>query len=330
MENMRFTTIDSVFAKLGRDIRGTDIHESDVIEYIGECMEEFRIAGIVQQAVCFSEVHDHEADIPQHLNLVLQIARYNHYEGPGDKCVIPKQDIIQITEESKEQEKGCSTIPVDCSGNLLFDDYAPAHVPCFDMGWQYNTWTRSGFYIDNFTPVRLANSTFFNTIVCKEANQQVYRTCADEYTIIQGSGYRKFRFSFKDGYVAIAYTRTRLDRKTGYPLVPDDISFLNAIVYYIKWKLKEREAFIGRQGARTIAEDNRRLWEKYAGQAKSKIKMPQTLDDYQDLLEDSHHMIPKHRRYYGFYGELGREERKKFLDPDGRNRTNYLLNGAQL
>lgn len=326
MENFKFTTIDRVFAKLGRDMRGTDLHETDIIEYIGECMDEFKISGIVEQSVCFSEVKNFEAEIPDHLSLVLQIARYN-----GDTpCVLPTETIKSVTEESvntesTEDETCYSGTPVDCEGNPIFDDYEPSYIPNFDMQWQYTPWITSDFYQNNFSPVRLANSTFFNTMVCKEVNQQVYQSCENEYTIVQGID-RKFRFSFQEGYVAVSYTRTRLDPKTGYPLVPDDNSFINAIVYYIKWKIAEREWWRGRQGAQSLSQDNERKWIKYCGQAKSKAKMPQTLDDYQDLLESSHQMIPDHRRYYGFFGKLGREENKKYLDPDGRNKmSRYFL-----
>lgn len=324
MDNIRFTTIDRIFAKLGRDIRGTDLHETDIIEWVGECMEEFRMSGIVEQAICFSEVKNFEALMPEHLNLVLQIARYNNYEEEDNSCILPKETIQEVTEQSVENSDSCYTEPLDCEGNPIFDDYRPSYIPHFDMQWQYIPWTTSSYYQNNFTPVRLANNTFFNTVVCKEINQQVYESCEDEYTIIEGYE-RKFRFSFQTGYVAIAYTRTRLDRKTGYPLIPDDKTFIDAIVYYIKWKIMEREDWRGRQGAARLAQDNERKWLKYCSQAKSKAKMPQTLDDYQDLMESSFDMIPDHRKYYGFYGNLGKQQSRKFTDPDARNRR-YFIN----
>lgn len=322
MNNIKFTTIDRVFAKLGRDIRGTDLHETDIIEWIGECMEEFRMSGIVEQAICFSEVNNFEVIMPQHLNLVLQIARYNNYEKEEKKCVLPKKVIQEVTEESVES-KTCYSEPLDCEGKPIFDDYRPSYIPHFDMQWQYIPWTTNTYYQNNFTPVRLANNTFFNTVVCKESNQQIYDSCTDEYTIIEGFE-RKFRFSFREGYVAIAYTRTRLDPKTGYPLVPDDKTFIDAIVYYIKWKIMEREDWRGRQGAARLAQDNERKWLKYCTQAKSKAKMPQTLDDYQDLMESSFDMIPDHRKYYGFYGNLGQKQSRKYIDPDRRDRRYFI------
>jgi len=323
MDNMKFTTIDRVFAKLGRDLRGTDLHETDIIEWIGECMEEFRISGIVEQAVCFSEVKHNEALMPEHLNHVLQIAKYNYYEEENNTCIIPKEVIEEVTKECAENLSNCYTEPLDGNGKPIFDDYAPAYIPKFDMQWQYIPWNSSPYYLNSFTPVRLANSTFFNTIVCKEKNQQVYENCSDQYTIIEGLE-RKFRFSFQTGYVAIAYTRTRLDPKTGYPLVPDDKTFLDAITYYIKWKIMEREEWRGRQGASRLAQDNERKWVKYCSQAKSKIKMPQTLDDYQDLLESSFDMIPDHNKYYGFYGGLGQKQDRQYADPDSRNRRFFI------
>ena len=41
------------------------------------------------------------------------------------------------------------------------------------------------------------------------------------------------------------------------------------------------------------------------------------------LLEQTHQLIPNHKKYYGFFGKLGRPEGRKFNDPDFRRRA-YL------
>lgn len=52
----------------------------------------------------------------------------------------------------------------------------------------------------------------------------------DEYTVIQD----QLRFSFKEGLVAVAYIRTKVDIETGYPMIPDDESAKAALITLIK------------------------------------------------------------------------------------------------
>ena len=106
-------------------------------------------------------------------------------------------------------------------------------------------------------------------------------------------------------------------------MIPDDISFTNAITYYIKWKISERNRWNGVDGAKFEAEDAEKHWLKYMRQAVNKAKMPNTIDDYQDIMEQSLHLIPRTRLYYGFFGNLGREENRRFNNPDGRRRFTY-------
>ena len=45
--------------------------------------------------------------------------------------------------------------------------------------------------------------------------------------------------------------------------------------------------------------------------------MPTGVDQYQNIMEQSMYMIPRFKKYYGFFGSLGREENKAF------NNSNY-------
>jgi len=201
----------------------------------------------------------------------------------------------------------------------MIGDYEVAYYrPFFDLKWEYSLWSDSQYCKDKFTPVRLSNNVFFNSLVCKEKNnQEIYRNCGDEYTIV-GTTEKRLRFSFREGFVAVAYLRNAIDIETGYPLVPDNYSYLSAITYYIKWKLAEWYDWNGREGFGIKAEKAEKRWLKYTKQGKNYMKMPKGLDQYQNLLEQSHTMIPKHNMYYGHFGNLNKAESKKFNNPDNR------------
>ena len=275
MSELQYTTVNRVIAKVYRDLKDIDLHETDAIEWIGEALEFLKVPQIQDQDVTCLKVENYETTFPVGFQMVLQIARYNGIEPIND-----------------------------CS-----DDYS-----------DYDSWTSSSFYQQYFSPVRLANNVFFKSVVCKEKRQIPYQdNCNDEYTIV-GTTEKKIRFSFKTGDVALAYIKNALDKETGYPLVPDDVRYITAITYYLKWKIAQRYEWSGRQNYIRLAQDNERLWLKYARQAKNYMKMPKSIDEFQNLLDQTHYLIPRQGRYYGYFGNLGREESRRFNDPNRRNR----------
>ncbi len=142
--------------------------------------------------------------------------------------------------------------------------------------------------------------------------ENLYSSCQDEYTIVQD----QLRFSFKEGFVALAYLRQVTDEETGYPMIPDDESAKAAITYYLAWKFKQREAYNHREGAAQLSVDAEQHWLKYIKQFKAKTKMPSTIDDLEDLKNESNYIIPRRRRYDNFFGKLGTAEQRPFNNPN--------------
>lgn len=333
MQKFDYTSVDTIFAKFSRDLRGTDLHESDVIEWIGEALSFLKVSEIHEEAVAFIEVTNHKAEVPNGFQDVIQIARYNNWMGPTqDLSPCKIIDNIPNEEINEHNQCGCGHsignhtnhdrkyIITDCQGNIIDGEENISYFrPRFDLKWEYEGWMRSYYYRNNYTPVRLANHSFLNTVVCTELDEDVkdlYKSSLDEYTIVGGFPVRELRFSFKEGYIAMAYHRSMIDPETGYPLIPDDISHITAISYYIKWKLAERFRWDGREGFTKEAEDAEQKWLKYVRQAINKSKMPKGVDQYQNMMEQSMYLIPRTRKYHGFFGSLGREENRIFNDPN--------------
>ena len=294
---MKFTTIDTILNRLYTTINPSDINEADVIEYIGEAMSFLKVREIQTQNVIIEEVKNHEVDLPKDFQAILQIAKYNSDNDDDIKlCCLAKA--VEECENNGE--------PVDYSTNELIklkcDECGedPGEQD-YDYSINYNTWISNILYKEKFTPIKLATHSFFNSLVCKEKNVP-YDKVRDEYTIV-GEIEKKLRFSFKEGFVAISYLKTAVDEETGYPLIPDNISFITAITYYIKWKIAERMVWNGRQGYVPIAQDSEKHWLKYVKQATNYAKMPKGIDDYEMLLENTHHLLPPRKRYFKFFGK---------------------------
>lgn len=336
-QKFNYTSVDTIFAKFSRDLRGTDLHESDVIEWIGEALGFMKVVEIQEEAVAFIEVKDFKAELPIGFQSIIQIAKDNYWSAEVKKSPCDIINSICNCENTSTQviateDCGCTPnntgyVVTDCQGKILNEGVEIAYYrPYFDLKYEYQGWCTSSYYTQNFSPVRLANNSFFNSLVCTENNpdiKRLYQQTTDEYTIAGGYPDMQLRFSFKEGYIALAYLKNVFDEETGYPVIPDDISFITAITYYVKWKIAERYRWNGREGFAQEAQDAEAKWLKYVRQAINKAKMPTGVDQYQNMMEQSLYLIPRTRKYYGYFGNLGREEYRRFNNPDFRRRMTY-------
>lgn len=325
---MQFTTVDRVLAKFHRDFRGTDINESDAIEWIGEALGFLKVEQIQEEAVAFLEVENYETNVPAYFNMVIQIAKKRHWIRDNSCDLIQEVNECRCknhnSPDCKCRDKNCTwtddgckippcggcicqdktAVYTDCMGNIIGPFEQAFYRPRFDLQWEYNIWRNSEFFNRDFIPVKLSDHTFFNSIVCKESNKDLYKYIPnqEEYTIA-GTINKKLRFSFKEGLIALAYLRTAIDKETGYPLIPDNESYMAAITYYIKWKIAEWYQWNGREGFQQLPADLERKWLKYARQAKNYAKMPKNLDEYQNLMEQTY-ALPNLYRYKNFFGNF--------------------------
>lgn len=325
----QYTTLDRIISKLYRDLGLEEISETDIIEWSGEALEAIGAISLYEEAVAFSEVSGHQTDLPNGLHSIIQIARNNEFNKEKEN-LCPADILTDGATEDLEcnTKKGCSTapeglsdypVPLDCNGSPITDYEVAYYRPYFDLQYEYYGWSNSRVCQEKYTPVRLANHSFFNSIVCEE-DPELYHSCIDEYTIVDN----KLRFSFKEGSVAIAYYRQKIDPETGYPMIPDDISVTTAITYYITWKYMARMWYMGREGYGDKMQVAQQQWHWYCGQAGNKMMQLFGEDEHQNFLDDRHQMIPRHNRYYGFFGKLGRPEYKGWTDPNKRNFRNRL------
>ena len=296
-----YTSIDRVLASFNRNIVDSDVNESDLIEWIAEAMGFLRVNSIQEEALAFLRVKDYHSIIPEGFHSVIQIARNLKWSEEVNNETQLSCSPNEVLEDIKETSSAVR-IPIitDCQGNIIGDYEVSYYRPYFDLKWEYELWSKMPRFQHDYRPVRLANSTLFGSLVCKE-DKNIYTGNEDEYDIV-GTTDMKLRFSFKEGEVVMAYNRTAIDPTTGYPLIPDNEICIAALNYYLKWKLAERLSWSGRQGFTNEADRAEQRWLKYARQYKNYEKMPKTLDDYQDHMDLTTTMF-KPNRYYNFFGK---------------------------
>ena len=90
-------------------------------------------------------------------------------------------------------------------------------------------------------------------------------------------------------------------------MIPDDVSIINAIFWYIAWKYNTRMWMIGREGYADKMQESERQWIWYCKQSGNKHILPYGIDQFQNLTESRSQLLPTKNRYYGFFGKLGRQ-----------------------
>lgn len=293
--NYKYISLDRILSKVYRDIGMEEVSETDVIEWSGEALEFMSVVSIYEEAIAQVEINNHQGDLPYCLQIIRQVARDNYYEKK-DAC---KEEIKEDKKIEPQPNVGCTECGERIIKEVQPDSYFNANPFMF---------LTTDYYKEHYTPVRLSNHTFFNSLVCVE-DLDIYKTCIDEYTIVED----KIRTSFEEGLVLISYYRQKIDPDTGYPMIPDTISLISAITYYITWKYFQRLWYMGREGMSDKMQQAEERWLKYCKQATSEFKMLSGIDEHQNFMESRfNNLIPNRRQYYGYFGNLGRLQRLNF------------------
>lgn len=325
---LQYTTLDRVLSKIYRDLGVEEISETDVIEWSGEALELIGSVSLLEEAVAFIEIENHQADLPNGLHSIIQVAKNNSWDKTT-KNICPANIVLDSTLEQPQESNSenhtlpdGSPIPLDCNGTPIIGYELAYYRPYFDLQYEYFGWSNSNLYQQNYTPVRLANHSFFSTVVCDEDPKIYGPGCnvTDEYTLVGD----KIRTSFKEGSIALAYYRQKVDPETGYPMIPDEVSVITAITYYITWKYMARLWYMGREGYSDKMQEAEQQWQWYCRQAGDKQKMLFGVDQHQNFTDARFQLIPRRNKYYGFFGKLGREEYTNFKEP---NKRNFRLRG---
>lgn len=325
---MQYTTLDRVLSKIYRDLGIEEISETDVVEWSGEALEAIGAVTLYEEAVAFIEIENYQGTLPNGLHSIIQVARNNRWVKENkEDCLCPANIKLDCTTEEIQtvpSKCGCGPTVVgevhtsltgdkyfhngnewvfmDCNGKLIGDYEIAYYRPYFDLKYEYEGWRNSNIYRQAYTPVRLANNTFFNTLVCPEETTGLYNTCTDEYTIVGD----KLRVSFQEGSVAVAYYRQAVDPETGYPMIPDDYSVITAITMYITMKYMGRMWYLGREGFGDKYQKAEQDWHWYCKQAGNRALLPYGIDEHENLKDMRHQLIPQQNRYYGFFGKMSR------------------------
>ena len=292
---VKLTSIERVIAGLYRDLKPVvELSENDLIEWAGEALEQIGAYTQLEEKIASLTVDGYKAILPSGVHKVIQVA-YKYTEGSPSTTPMLTTASPCTTCSTNGCDPECPTCADVCetSAQLI------QNAELFLQYYKPNSFRATGYYYDHYKPLRLASGPFAipNTAECADCTG-ISANCDQEYSL----DWPYIKTSFKQGYICVAYVGQALDDR-GFPLIPDEVSYVEAIKRYIIYKLKYSEFLQGQTPPQVYAkleED----WHWYCAQARSKATMPDTIDKLQNLKDQHIRLIPKVSRYQGFFGNL--------------------------
>ena len=290
--------LDRIHTNLGFD----NMQESDLIEWIGTALDNMLAPGDMGNRVALIEVRDHQCMIPDDVKSIIQIAKNNCYDNPTQ---IVEDDLPEAEETLNKYVVKFPKI-LDCKGNVL-GNYKLAYYTERERTHldDFNIWTGSPINQRCFTPVRLSNHSFFNSLVCKENNwEDLYNECGDEYTI--EAPY--LVFSFREGSIALSYNKLKVD-DNGLPLIPDHKVYMDALVAYVRYMMTYKMYDQGTRPLQALVKAEQD-WQWYIGQARTHSLSLKSVDERENMKNQRGYLLPRQNSYFGFFGRNNKPENR--------------------
>lgn len=111
------------------------------------------------------------------------------------------------------------------------------------------------------------------------------------------------------GFVKLAYKKIATDER-GYPLIPDNTSYQEAIYWYVTMKLSFSKLLAGKLGGRGVNTGANlysymeQQWKFYRNKAYGELMMP-TVDDIKNIKNDWNRLVPEYMSDEIFFDNMG-------------------------
>ena len=270
-----YKTISSktIIRKIFRDLKpSTDDWVDDAIEWIGEALEHIGTSAQLSQKQCVLTVADHKVLMPTDLYFINQVAINNSVSTRSST------ELDTLTTKVKDLKDSIVAAQAD---DLEYSDTASVlHEINNRIVVLENIYFKDETRLQ---PLQYGASTFHKSMHCTGC---VNENINYEDTYIVDNDYIKT--SFQSGKICLSYMAFPTDEDC-YPLVPADISFKEALFWYVYKQIclsdpKLKGGIIGYQYA-----DQK--WRYYCTQARNAANYPD-IDRYESFMNQWVRLIP--------------------------------------
>tara|TARA_R110002020_G_scaffold557_5_gene2830 strand:+ start:6702 stop:7586 length:885 start_codon:yes stop_codon:yes gene_type:complete len=286
-----YKTISSkvVIRKIFRDLKPSkDNWIDDAVEWVGEALEHIGASSQLCQKQCVLDVTDHKTLMPSDLYFINQVA-INNSVSPVNSA-----ELDTLTTKVKELKEAI----VDAQANDL--EYSSTTSVLHEINNRIVVLENVYFKNDSkLQPLQYGASTFHKSMHCEGC---VNENTNYEDTYIIDCDYIKT--SFVSGKICLSYTAFPTDEDC-YPLVPADISYQEAMFWYIYKKLLLSNPQFKNNGIDySFAEQQ---WKYYCTQARNAANFPD-IDRYESFMNQWVRLIPDLNRHDSAFENLNTRE----------------------
>ena len=289
-----YKTISSkaVIRKIFRDLKPqNDNWIDDAIEWIGEALEHIGAAPQLTLKNCVLDITDHKTLMPSDLYYINQVAI--------NSSVSPVSAVELDTLTTKVKELQAEIAAAQDAGI----EYASTTSILHEINSRIVVLENVYFKNENhLQPLQYGASNFHQSMHCTGC---VNENVAYEDTYIVDNDYIKT--SFQSGKICISYMAFPTDEDC-FPLVPDDISFMEAMFWYIYKKiLMSFRTPAETKGNGITYEFAEQQWKYYCTQARNAANYPD-IDKYESFMNQWVRLIPNMNRHDVGFEQLNNRE----------------------
>ena len=283
------TSSQVIIRKIFRDLRPDKDHWiDDAVEWIGEALEHIGAAAQLCQKQCVLTITDHKVLLPTDLYYINMVA-INDSVSPVNSSEL--DSLITQVKELQEEIADAQTSGLE---------YSNTAVVLHDINNRIKVLENVYFKESNqLQPLQYGASTFHKSMHCTGCvNENTYY----EDTYIIDCDYIKT--SFKSGKICLSYTAFPTDAEC-YPLVPDDISFKEALFWYVYKKILMSSPKFKDNGIDYGTADQQ--WKYYCSQARNAANYPD-IDRMESFMNQWVRLIPDINRHDQAFEHLNTRE----------------------
>jgi len=286
-----YKTISSkvVIRKIFRDLKPQDDKWiDDAIEWIGEALEHIGSAPQLLQKQCVLSISNHKVLLPSDLYYINQVA-VNNTVSP-----VSSAELDTLTTKVTELQDAI----VDAQANNL--EYSDTASILHEINSRIVVLENVYFKDEaKLQPLQYGASTFHKSMHCEGC---VNENMQYEDTYIIDNDYIKT--SFESGKICLSYMAFPTDDDC-YPLVPDDISFKEAMFWYVYKKILLSNPTFKNNGIDYGIAENQ--WKYYCTQARNAANYPD-IDKYESFMNQWVRLLPNINRHETLFEDLNTRE----------------------
>lgn len=266
-------SIKSVLAEVASTMSPDLWREADAIEWSSIAMDKIGAVPQYEHAIHFDRVENHKTCLPKGLVQIHMIA----YKVNAS---LTEEDLEEI-----ERQLGIDNEVNMESSSLAIQAYL--NSTNFNSDWK---------------PLRLSTNAFALSVHCDNC-ANIDNSCNETYTISPNG---ILTTSFLAGYICVSYYRTPTDSEGNF-LIPDNAEYKDALRKYVMMRIWEKRMNMKEEGAPERYKQYAAEWSLAKMRATADIRSPD-VNEMENLKNIHIKLIPKTRRYAGFFGNLGSEE----------------------